>query len=135
MTREELIAEARKLIAHCRTYNFGLRGADRLAHDIAPKVVDALENAPAEPEWEWGYAGETLVGVHSATSHEAASEEVANLRRYCKGERNFWVVRRSKASSWEPADPDEADNQTTAASAVSRTEVLNTDQKGTRRWL
>ncbi|MGR4009224.1 hypothetical protein [Leucobacter sp. 1207-22] len=119
----------------CRDYNFGRRGADRLAHDIAPQLVSALENAPAEPEWEWGYAGETLVGVHSATSQEAAREDVANLRRYWKRERNFWVVRRRKASDWEPADPDEANNQTTAASAVSRAEVLNTDQKGTRRWL
>lgn len=127
MTREELIAEARKLIQHCRTYNFGLHGADRLAHDIAPQLVDALENAPAEPEWEWGYAGETLIGVHTAASQEAAREDVDNLRRYWKGERNFWVVRRRKASNWEPADPADTNNQATAASAASRSSEHRTE--------
>lgn len=40
---EELIAEAKRLIADCSTYNFGMRNADRLAHEVAPKLVDALE--------------------------------------------------------------------------------------------
>lgn len=30
-------------IVNCRTYNFGMWIADRLAHDEAPKLVDALD--------------------------------------------------------------------------------------------
>lgn len=49
---EDLIAEARILIADCRTYNFGLRNADRLAHEIAPRLADALEVLTTELERE-----------------------------------------------------------------------------------
>ena len=63
----------------------------------------ALDGAP-EPEWEWGYAGETLVGVYAAVSREAADEDVANLRRYWKDERKFWVARRTPASEWLPVE-------------------------------
>jgi len=38
-----LIAEAKRLIAHCKTYNFGMWSADRLAHEVAPELVGALE--------------------------------------------------------------------------------------------
>jgi len=38
-----LIAEARRLIAHTRTYNFGMRSADKLAHKVAGELADALE--------------------------------------------------------------------------------------------
>ena len=47
MSNEELIAEARELIAHCATYNFGMYSADKLAHEVAGKLVDALEGEQA----------------------------------------------------------------------------------------
>jgi hypothetical protein len=43
LTVEELITEARNLIAHCATYNFGMRTADKLAHEVAGLLADALE--------------------------------------------------------------------------------------------
>lgn len=67
------------------------------------QTIAALDGAP-EPEWEWGYAGETLVGVHNSISRESAEEDVANLRRYWKDERKFWVVRRTPASEWLPVE-------------------------------
>lgn len=39
------IAEARALVADCATYNFGMRNADRLAHDVAPALISELEEA------------------------------------------------------------------------------------------
>lgn len=39
---EKLLGEAQALIADCKTYNFGLRNADKLAHDVAPRLVEAL---------------------------------------------------------------------------------------------
>ncbi|MHA7210824.1 hypothetical protein [Arthrobacter sp. MDT1-65] len=30
-------------VADCKTYNFGMRNADKLAHEDAPKLVAALE--------------------------------------------------------------------------------------------
>lgn len=39
----DLIAEARGLIAHTRTYNFGMWSADKLAHEVAGNLADALE--------------------------------------------------------------------------------------------
>ena len=49
-TNEELIAEASRLIADCMTYNFGTHNADKLAHEIAPKLVAALAALTAPPE-------------------------------------------------------------------------------------
>ena len=43
MSNEELIAEARRLIADCATYKFGMRNADKLAHEVAGQLADALE--------------------------------------------------------------------------------------------
>jgi hypothetical protein len=45
MSNADLIAEARALIADCATYNFGMRNADKLAHEVAGKLADALESA------------------------------------------------------------------------------------------
>jgi hypothetical protein len=45
--REDLIAEARRLIANCATYNFGMYEADKLAHEVAGKLADALEGGKA----------------------------------------------------------------------------------------
>lgn len=41
---DSLIAEARRLIAHTRTYNFGMWSADKLAHKVAGQLADALES-------------------------------------------------------------------------------------------
>jgi hypothetical protein len=64
VSNEELIAEARRLIADCATYNFGMRNADKLAHEVAGKLADALEKsvslaadrdrATAERAWDEG---------------------------------------------------------------------------------
>lgn len=84
-------------------------GSWRIASDlydilnVSLEEQAALDGAP-EPEWEWGYAGETLVGVHNSISREAAEEDVANLRRYWNDERKFWVVRRTPASEWLPVE-------------------------------
>lgn len=59
-TNEELIAEASRLIADCMTYNFGMHNADKLAHEIAPKLVAALAALTAPPE---GDARERLRNV------------------------------------------------------------------------
>ena len=59
-TNEELIAEASRLIADCMTYNFGMHNADKLAHEIAPKLVAALAAFTAPPE---GDARERLRNV------------------------------------------------------------------------
>lgn len=37
------LEEIKKGVEACRTYNFGMRYADKLAHEDAPKLVAALE--------------------------------------------------------------------------------------------
>ncbi|UOR02039.1 hypothetical protein MUN77_01525 [Leucobacter allii] len=56
--KRNLIAEARELIAHTRTYNFGMRSADKLAHEVAPALADALEASLTVPD---GDARETVM--------------------------------------------------------------------------
>ena len=56
MTEQELEA-IRSDISNCATYNFGMRAADRLAHEGAPALlaeVFRLRALVGEPEWEYG---------------------------------------------------------------------------------
>lgn len=48
MSNNKLISEARKLIAQCMTYNFGMYDADKLAHEVAGNLADALEQDDRE---------------------------------------------------------------------------------------
>ena len=67
-------------------------------------TVAALDGAP-EPEWEWGYRGETLIDVHSQKSRESAEGAVKDLTEYwALHGKKFEVVRRRKAGPWLPVE-------------------------------
>lgn len=95
----ELIADARILIDDCRTYNFGLRNADRLAHEIAPRLADALEAAEAwitelEAGIEWEYQCTNNIN----TTGVLGDPEIH--AKQCAGR----IERRRKAGPWQPVE-------------------------------
>lgn len=75
-----LIAEARKLIADCATYNFGMRNADKLAHEVAGKLADALEAAQPQGEYHEGLEEGIKIGrVEAAQQAPAVDREALEL--------------------------------------------------------
>lgn len=67
-------------------------------------TVASLDGAP-EPEWEWGYRGETLIDVHPRKSRESAEGAVKDLTEYwALHGKKFELVRRRKAGPWEPVE-------------------------------
>ena len=40
--------EADRLIRNCKTYNFGMWAADKLAHEVAPALLDRVRELEAE---------------------------------------------------------------------------------------
>ncbi len=70
---------------------------------LVKEVLAALDGAPAETEWEWGYRGETLRDVHARKTRESAEGAAKDLTEYwALHGKKFEVVRRRKAGPWEP---------------------------------
>lgn len=74
----KLIAEARELIAHCRTYNFGMWSADKLTHEVAGKLADALEAARAAHQSSED--GKYILRLIETIKQTGGSVEVAGVK-------------------------------------------------------
>lgn len=89
--------------ADCLCGYSSARSRSRTEH-ITEAMLAALDGAP-EPEWEWGYRGETLIDVHPRKSRESAEGAVKDLTEYwALHGKKFEVVRRRKAGPWEPVE-------------------------------
>ena len=70
-------------IAECRTYNFGMYQADRLAHEHAPALVEEVERLRAEvdrlttrpaPAWDEEAVLVALVDAHLASVRQVMED-------------------------------------------------------------
>ena len=102
-------------IAACRTYNFGMHQADRLAHEHAPALVEEVKRLradvallrPALAQWEEAFEEES-------DAHDALKAEVARLTARPAPAWDEEVVVEAVATALHgdgcPEDPDEGES-------------------------
>ena len=116
---DDLLARLMDTLAyyHCRSVNpkadSPYMGYHAMSEDqrefLREKQREAAEEVlrmwHAEPEWEWGYRGETLIDVRARKSRESAEGAVKDLTEYwALHGKKFEVVRRRKAGPWLPVE-------------------------------
>ena len=81
--------EADRLIRNCKTYNFGMWAADKLAHEVAPALLDSVRELEAERDTldaafdrdlPWRYDEAIARARDAEAERDAALSTIAKVR-------------------------------------------------------